>query len=155
MSSEIVNPSPLLKIDIISAQDLASVSHSMRTYAVAWVHPDRKFSTRVDTRGQCNPTWNDKFVFCVDQEFLRRETSAVTVEIYAVHWFRDVRIGTVRVLVSNFAPPSFWPFHRKQFIGMRVVALQVRRPSGRPQGILNVGGTLLDSSMGSKPLYTQ
>lgn len=32
---------------------------------------------------------------------------------------------------------------------------QVRRPSGRPQGILNIGVTLLDSSMRSMPLYTQ
>lgn len=32
---------------------------------------------------------------------------------------------------------------------------QVRRPSGRPQGILNIGVALLDSSMRSMPLYTQ
>lgn len=33
--------------------------------------------------------------------------------------------------------------------------LQVRRPSGRPQGILNIGVALLDSSMRSMPLYRQ
>ncbi|CAH9087784.1 unnamed protein product, partial [Cuscuta europaea] len=38
---------------------------------------------------------------------------------------------------------------------MRFVALQVRRPSGRPQGILNIGVALLDSSMRSMPLYRQ
>lgn len=32
---------------------------------------------------------------------------------------------------------------------------QVRRPSGRPQGILNIGVALLDSSMRSMPLYRQ
>lgn len=32
---------------------------------------------------------------------------------------------------------------------------QIRRPSGRPQGILNIGVTLLDSSKRSMPLYAQ
>ncbi|KAF8014336.1 hypothetical protein BT93_H0241 [Corymbia citriodora subsp. variegata] len=125
MSSNLHKPPRLLKVDIISAQDLAPVTRSMHTYAVAWVHPNRKLSTRVDARGRCDPTWNDKFVFCVDEEFLRCDTSAVMIEIYAVHWLRDVRIGTVR------------------------------RPSGRPQGILNVGGALLDSTMRSKPSSTR
>ncbi|KAF8014337.1 hypothetical protein BT93_H0241 [Corymbia citriodora subsp. variegata] len=155
MSSNLHKPPRLLKVDIISAQDLAPVTRSMHTYAVAWVHPNRKLSTRVDARGRCDPTWNDKFVFCVDEEFLRCDTSAVMIEIYAVHWLRDVRIGTVRVLVSNFVPRSSRLSRRKQLIGMRVVALQVRRPSGRPQGILNVGGALLDSTMRSKPSSTR
>ncbi|KAI6694087.1 hypothetical protein NL676_021797 [Syzygium grande] len=155
MSSIILNPFQLLEVNIISAQDLAPVSRSMRTYAVAWVHPDRKLSTRVDTHGRCNPTWNDKFVFRVDEDFLRCDTSAVMIEIYAGHWFKDVRVGTIRVLVSNLLPPPSRPFRHQQHIGMRFVALQVRRPSGRPQGILNVGVALLDSSMRSMPLYTQ
>lgn len=36
-----------------------------------------------------------------------------------------------------------------------MTTLQVRRPSGRPQGILNIGVALLDSSMRSMPLYRQ
>lgn len=129
----------------------------MKTYAVAWVHPNRKLSTRVDTDGHNNPTWNDKFVFRVDDEFLRADTSAVMVEIYALHWFKDVHVGTVRVLVGNLIPPPTRPnhHHHHNHLGMRFVALQVRRQSGRPQGILNLGVALLDSSMRSMPLYTQ
>ncbi|KAK9141815.1 hypothetical protein Syun_011215 [Stephania yunnanensis] len=37
--------------------------------------------------------------------------------------------------------------------GTRFVALQIRRPSGRPQGILNIGVAVLDASMRSMPLY--
>lgn len=154
MSSIILNPFQLLELNIISGQDLANVSRSMRTYAVAWVHPDRKLSTRVDSKGRCNPTWNDKFVFRVDDDFLRVDTSAIMIEIYAVHWFRDVLVGTVRVLVGNLPTPPPRPFRPQHQIGMRFVALQVRRPSGRPQGILNVGISVLDSSMRSMPLYT-
>ncbi|KAI3413011.1 uncharacterized protein J3R85_016652 [Psidium guajava] len=155
MSSIILNPFQLLELNIISAQDLARVSRSMRTYAVAWVHPDRKLSTRVDHHGRSSPTWNDKFVFRVDEEFLLSDTSGVMIEIYAGHWFRDVLVGRVRVLVAHLVTPPSRPFRQQHHVGMRFVALQVRRPSGRPQGILNIGVAVLDSSMRSMPLYKQ
>ncbi|KAL1188801.1 Protein SRC2 [Cardamine amara subsp. amara] len=153
----------LLELNIISAQDLAPVSRKMKTYAVAWVHSERKLTTRVDYNGGANPTWNDKFVFRVNEEFLYADTSAVVIEIYALHWFRDVHVGTVRVLVSNLIPPDRRPGYRASNNeygrtppppGMRFVALQVRRTSGRPQGILNIGVGVLDGSMRSMPLYT-
>ncbi|KAI4345898.1 hypothetical protein L6164_012984 [Bauhinia variegata] len=153
--SNILAPFQLLELNVISAQDLARVSRSMRTYAVAWVHPDRKLSTRVDTHGINNPTWNDKFVFRVDDEFLYSYTSAIMIDIYALHWFRDIHVGTVRVPVSNLIPPPSKPFTNTHApLGMRFLALQVKKASGRPQGILNIGVTLLDSSMRSMPLYT-
>ncbi|KAL3507498.1 hypothetical protein ACH5RR_032880 [Cinchona calisaya] len=152
--SPILKPFQLLEINVISAQDLEPVSKKMKTYATAWVHTTRKLSSRVDSGGHVNPTWNDKFVFRVDEEFLRQDTSAVQIEIYAVHWFKDTLVGTVRVLVGNLIPPILRSRHQNH-IGMRFVALQVRRPSGRPQGILNIGVTLLDSSMRSMPLYRQ
>ncbi|CAJ1976542.1 unnamed protein product [Sphenostylis stenocarpa] len=145
----------LLELNVISAQDLAPVGRNMRTYAVCWVHQDRKLSTRVDTEGHTHPTWNDKFVFRVDEDFLYSDASAIMIEIYALHWFKDIHVGTVRVLVGNLAPPPSRPSHDNRTpLGMRFVALQVRRPSGRPQGILNIGFTILDSSMRSMPLYT-
>ncbi|KAG8373211.1 hypothetical protein BUALT_Bualt12G0147400 [Buddleja alternifolia] len=151
-----LKPFQLLEINIISAQDLEPISKKMKTYATAWVHPDRKLSSCVDAEGKNNPTWNDKFVFRVDEEFLRQDTSAVMIEIYAVHWFRDVLVGTVRVLVGNLIPPPVRSrHHNNHHIGMRFVALQVRRPSGRPQGILNIGVAVLDGSMRSMPLYRQ
>ncbi|CAN4091863.1 unnamed protein product [Withania somnifera] len=149
-----LKPFQLLEINVISAQDLEPVSKKMKTYAAAWIHPTRKLATGVDVEGGNNPTWNDKFVFRVDEEFLRRENSAVHIEIYSVHWFRDSLIGTVRVLVGNLIPP-LRTHHRTHHLGMRFVALQVRRPSGRPQGILNIGVALLDSTMRSMPLYRQ
>ncbi|GAB4843666.1 hypothetical protein Ancab_013630 [Ancistrocladus abbreviatus] len=152
--TSVLSPFQLLEINLISAQDLAKVSRNMRTYAMAWVHPERKLTTRVDTNGGTNPTWNDKFIFRVDDDFLCSDMAAVMIEIYALHWFRDVHVGTVRVLLSNLIPPQTRS-HHPQNLGMRFVALQVRRRSGRPQGILNVGVTVLDSTMRSMPLYTQ
>ncbi|MFQ6668103.1 hypothetical protein Gotur_033888 [Gossypium turneri] len=138
---------------MISAQALEPVCRrKMKTYAVAWVHSERKLSTRIDNQGHTNPTWNYKFVFRVDEEFLHRDTSAVTIEIYAVHWFRNIHVGSVRAIVGNLIPPiSQRPNRQEVQLGMRFVALQVWRPSGRPQGILNIGVALLDSSMRSMP----
>ncbi|KAA8538969.1 hypothetical protein F0562_025661 [Nyssa sinensis] len=149
-----MSPAPfhLLELSVISAQDLAPVSKTLRTYGVAWVNPDRKLRTRIDHQGLTNPTWNDKFVFRVGEKFLNSESSAVMIEIYALGWLRDTPVGSVRVLISNLIPPTI----RKQSnSSRRFVALQIRRPSGRPQGILNMGVSLLDSTMRSMPLYKE
>ncbi|KAL2345820.1 hypothetical protein Fmac_007105 [Flemingia macrophylla] len=140
----------LLEMNIISAQDLAQVSNPVQAYAVAWVHPDRKLTTQIDQEEGTNPTWNEKFVFRVDDNFLSNENSVITVQVYSSAWPRDVLIGTVGVLVGNILPPNRKP-------KLRFVALQIRRPSGRPQGILNVGATLLRGTMpgNTMPLYSQ
>ncbi|KAE8723378.1 Auxin-responsive protein IAA13, putative isoform 1 [Hibiscus syriacus] len=122
-------PFHLLELNIISAQDLQPVCRrNMRTYAVAWVHSKRKLSTRIDTQGHTDPTWNDKFVFRVDDEFLDSETSTLMIEIYAVHWFRDVHVGSVRVIVKNLIPPvSPMRGGRQELpLGMSFVAFQKR-----------------------------
>ncbi|KAL0284002.1 UNVERIFIED_CONTAM: hypothetical protein Sangu_2854800 [Sesamum angustifolium] len=146
------HPLQLLDVSLISAQDLSPVCKSMRTYAVAWINPNRKLTTRTDQQGHTHPTWNEKFSFRVDTKALISENSAMTVEIYTVSWFRDVLVGTVRVLISDLlAPPSGIPLQNLPR-STRFIALQVRRPSGAPQGILNMGVSLLDTTMRSMPL---
>ncbi|CAI8615597.1 unnamed protein product [Vicia faba] len=147
------SPYQLLEISIISAQDLSPVSSSMKAYAVAWLNPERKLATQIDVTGHTDPTWNEKFVFRVDDEFLGSENSVIMIEIYSSAWLRDVLVGTVAVLVNNLIPPGTHSGNRKP--KLRFVALQIRRPSGRPQGILNVGVSLLDSTMRSMPLYSE
>lgn len=135
----------VLDISLISAQDLAPISKSMRTYAITWIHPSRKLTTRVDQQRHTNPLWNDRFAFRVDSEFLSSDQAAVTVEIYTVSWFRDLLVGTVRVLISDLITPSA----RNR---TRYLALQIRRPSGNPQGMLNMGVALMDAANRSMPL---
>lgn len=138
----------VLEINLISAQDLkppTSPRRRLQTYAVTWVDPFTKLRTRVDQIGCENPTWNDKFLFRVSPQFLASETSAVSVAIYSVGLLRDHLIGTVRFLVSNILrsgsdsdgdsirTPSF-------------CALQIRRPSGSFQGVMNIGAMVLEGS---------
>ncbi|ESW19199.1 hypothetical protein PHAVU_006G104400 [Phaseolus vulgaris] len=137
----------LLEINVMSAQDLPRVSKPVRAYAVGWLHPDRKLTTQVDQEGHTNPTWNEKFVFRVDDQFLDSDDAVITIEIYTQAWLSPVLIGTVGILVSDLLPTNRKP-------KLRFVAVQIRRPSGRTQGILNIGVTLLDSTMRSMPLYS-
>ncbi|KAG0491716.1 hypothetical protein HPP92_005114 [Vanilla planifolia] len=140
----------LLEVTLISAQYLfpATKRSTMRTYAVAWLHPDRRLRTRLDAVGHTDPTWNDKFVFRVDDATLRSDTSAVQVDIYAArprfHPSPDILLGTARAVLSTLRPST----------ATRFVALQVRRPATLlPQGILNLGIALIDAYVRSLPLY--
>ncbi|XP_051132594.1 uncharacterized protein LOC127252458 [Andrographis paniculata] len=137
----------ILEINLISAQGLKTPSANLRrmqTYAVTWINPATKLRTSVDSVGVENPTWNDKFLFRVSNEFISGDTSAVAVEIYAVGCIKDFLIGTVRFLLStclkrtkpgerSIGTPSF-------------TALQIRRPSGRFQGVLNIAAAVYHSS---------
>ncbi|XP_010557577.1 PREDICTED: uncharacterized protein LOC104826528 [Tarenaya hassleriana] len=148
MKPPLVPPSQILELNIISAQDLAPVARYMKTYAVAWLDPQHKLTTRVDNTGGTNPTWNDKFVFRLDKEALYYGTSSIMViEIYALHWFKDIHIGTVQALITDLLSPTSLP-------AMRFVTLEVLRASGRPHGLLNIAVGLIDSSRPSMPLYT-
>ncbi|KAL0298590.1 UNVERIFIED_CONTAM: hypothetical protein Sradi_6518800 [Sesamum radiatum] len=135
------NPYRLLEINIISAHDLPPVSKMLRTFAVAYVQPDHKLTTRIDHQGHTNPTWNYKVAFHVDEKFLKQESSAVTIEIYNLAWLRDLPIGTTRLLINNLSPPL------KKNPAFRRVALQICRPSGHLQGTLNVGVQLIDNTV--------
>ncbi|GAV77009.1 C2 domain-containing protein [Cephalotus follicularis] len=133
----------ILEINLISAQGLKPPSANllrMQTYALAWVDPSTKLRTRVDRVGAENPTWNDKFLFRVTPEFLSSEISGVCVEIYAVGCLRDPLIGTVRFLINNLlsgAVAAMTPLF---------TALQIRRPSGRFHGVLNMGVMVIEGS---------
>ncbi|KZV44530.1 hypothetical protein F511_24947 [Dorcoceras hygrometricum] len=130
----------LLEITIISAQDLPPLSKMLRTFAVSYISPDNRLSTAVDHRGNCNPNWNHKVVFNVDERFLKSKSSAITFEIYNVAWLRDLPIGTAHLMINSLSPS----LHRSP--SLRRVSLQVLRPSGLLKGTLNIGIHLLESN---------
>ncbi|KAL3654026.1 hypothetical protein CASFOL_003707 [Castilleja foliolosa] len=134
-------PFKLLEINVISAHDLPPVSKMLRTFAVAYVHPDNKLTTKIDHQGHTNPTWNYKFAFHVDDKFLKNESSAVTIEIYNLAWLRDLPIGTAHLMVNSISPPLL------RNPGYRRVSIRVCRPSGHLQGTLNLGVQLVDNNV--------
>lgn len=144
----------LLELSLISAKDLAPVSKSMRPYAVAWVTPDRKLTSRVDEQGNANPTWNEKFVFKIDEQTLQSDTAVVTIEIYALTWLRVVLTGTVTVRIAELVPPEYRK-PDKATSTARFFTLKILRPSGRSQGTINVGVSLISGSLRSMPLESE
>ncbi|KAJ4716345.1 Calcium-dependent lipid-binding domain-containing protein [Melia azedarach] len=136
-TSKSLHTKSILEINLISAQQLVSSKKSYRiqTYVVAYLDYDEKSKllSRIDELGSRNPTWNDKFIFCVDSALLNA-TSCIVFEIYKVGrklFQKDKRIGVVRVLLEDLihgggSNHKFMAFH-------------VRNRSDIPQGILNIG----------------
>ncbi|KAH7405334.1 hypothetical protein KP509_15G066200 [Ceratopteris richardii] len=132
-----------LEINIISAQNVKREKFvaQMHTYAVAWIREDYKLKTHVVSCDDLQPYWNAYLHFIVSDALLNQEKgrqSALTVEIYCQGRLRDTLLGTVRVLLSNLSKKG------KGYQGAQSLALQIRRPSGRPQGILNIGSIIHD-----------
>ncbi|XP_022775524.1 uncharacterized protein LOC111317334 [Durio zibethinus] len=140
----------VLEINLTSAQGLIEpssvISHRhMKTYAVAWVDSSTKLHTRVDRVGGQNPTWNDKFLFEVSPQFLFSKTSVLSIEVYAVGFFRDRLVGSIRILIGNLLliasaaamkTPSF-----------AVYLIRCPSSSGGFFGTLNIGGMVFDASV--------
>lgn len=129
----------ILEINLVSAQQLKSPKtlKKMQTYAVTWIDPRKKLKSRIDTVGGKHPTWNDKFLFMVEDHVLNSLTSSLVIEIYSVQRFtKDKHVGTTKVLLNNLNNCS----NRYHEAGMKGTfqAFQVRLPSGEPQGILNI-----------------
>ncbi|GLJ50685.1 hypothetical protein SUGI_1079800 [Cryptomeria japonica] len=122
----------------MSAQDLKKPRHlfagKLKTYAVAWIRGGEKISTQIDCTGGVNPTWNDKLMLRIEDRFLQSNTCALTVDIYCVGCIKNTLLGSVRVLISDLAKGN----------AVNFFALHVRRPSGRPQGILNIASLTVD-----------
>ncbi|KAG8363287.1 hypothetical protein BUALT_Bualt19G0006400 [Buddleja alternifolia] len=139
----------ILEINLISAQGLKTPSANLRrmqTYALTWINPNKKLRTKIDSIGGENPTWNDKFLFRVSDEFISGDTSAVSIEIYAVGYIKDFLIGTVRFLLSNTAPLQVQSAAERSIGTPSFSAVQIRRPSGRFQGVLNIAAAVYCSS---------
>ncbi|RWV83438.1 hypothetical protein BHE74_00018450 [Ensete ventricosum] len=133
-----------LEINLISAQGLQPPGGNRRlqAYAIIWIDSYVKLRTLVDRVGGENPTWNDKFLFRVHPSFLADDSpSAYSVEIYAAGgWYLpDSLVGSVRFLVGNLRLLSR---HSDRPV---FDAVGIRRPSGRFQGVLNVGAAVLGS----------
>ncbi|CAH1412004.1 unnamed protein product [Lactuca virosa] len=149
MEAQIDEPETMiLEINLISAQGLkippSAMMRRMHTYALAWVNSNAKLCSDLDCVGGENPTWNEKFIFRVSQDFVKGDTSAVQFHIYAVGYIRDYFIGTVRYLLSS--SPNYTPKSGPTIDVPAFSALHIRRPSGRVCGILNIAATVHNSS---------
>eukprot|EP00250_Pteridium_aquilinum_P025343 c3061_g1_i1 orf=485-1366(+) len=130
-----------LDLNIISAQGLkrSRFGGKIQAYALAWINPHTRLATHVDMDGDVDPSWNTTMTFFISKHLLSKETSClISIEIYNKGHLIDTLLGTVGVLVSNLLNRGMC--HG----GTQLCALQIRRPSGRAHGILNIGSMIVD-----------
>lgn len=109
----------------------------MRCYSVVYIDPEHKAYTRIDEHGGVNPFWNQLLVLQADEELLSQNLAAVNVDIYARGHIRsDKLVGTSRILLSQVLKGGDAANIYDNPVDC--LSVLVRRPSGRPQGILNI-----------------
>ncbi|KAK7380354.1 hypothetical protein VNO78_32862 [Psophocarpus tetragonolobus] len=133
-----------LEVKLASARGLKNVNwrHGPnRPYAVVWVDPKNKFSTRVDEEGDTDATWDQTLLIPLPPEPLEN----LTLYIDAVHAGSEEDteplIGAARLKLVDVLDDAG--------IGERVSrTLTLKRPSGRPQGKVEVNVTIRDREAG-------
>lgn len=128
-----------IEVLIISAENLKNVKHitKMKTYAAVYVEKDLVAKTHVDNHGGTNPTWNETVKVKFREHRPESDVmAALNVDIYAHGHVRKKPVGSARVLLCDVLTggkpdePVDNP--------IQCMTVQVWRPSGRPQGLLNL-----------------
>ncbi|KAF5732377.1 actin cytoskeleton-regulatory complex protein pan1 [Tripterygium wilfordii] len=123
-----------IELYITSANDLKNVNWRygpLRPYAVVWVDPDKKCSSRVDEEGDTNPYWDEKLLVPLPPGPIEDHT--LHIDIVHAGGKEDVKplIGSARLNLGEFIDESG--------VGQKANrTLKLKRPSGRPQGKLEI-----------------
>ncbi|MCE3051795.1 hypothetical protein HAX54_050814 [Datura stramonium] len=139
-----------IEVLIYSAEDLKNVKHltKMRTYAEVYVERDvhvaktkvAEHHGRGDDDGT-NPIWNQVVKVKFHKELPENDImTALNVDIYAHGHIREKPVGSARVLLSDVlkgrgGETSTEPLENNP---IQFLTVLVWRPSGRPQGLLNL-----------------
>ncbi|XP_014506653.1 uncharacterized protein LOC106766434 [Vigna radiata var. radiata] len=130
-----------LQLQLMSARGLKNVNWrhgANRPYAVVWVDPKNKCSTSVDEDGDTEATWDQTLVFPLPPEPLEN----LTLHVDAVHAGSEEDteplIGSARLKLVEVL--------EEVGVGVRVSpTLSLKRPSGRPQGKVDVNVVIRES----------
>ncbi|KAL3521552.1 hypothetical protein ACH5RR_019701 [Cinchona calisaya] len=122
-----------VEVTVTSAKDLKNVNwrHGpLKPYAVVWIDPKAKSSTRVDEEGDTCPFWNETLVIPFNSPI---QDSTLYIDIVQANAADDTKplIGSARLRLIDVVDEAGLgrPVQRK---------LELKRPSGRPQGNLEV-----------------
>ncbi|KAF2319025.1 hypothetical protein GH714_012576 [Hevea brasiliensis] len=120
-----------LDLTIVSAKHLKNVNWKngdLKAYAVFWVDPDRRLSTKSDDSGSTKPVWNERFTLPLP---LPLQESYLTLDIFHSKPSETPKplVGTLRVPLKELPYPDDLA---------RIRTFELTRPSGRPQGKIRV-----------------
>ena len=124
-----------VEVTVGSARDLKNVNWrhgDLRPYAVAWVDSGARCSTRVDLDGGESPAWDEKVLVPLPPAS-RLDDAVLHVDV--VHANAD---EGVKPLVGSARLPLRDVLDEAGLGGKAARNLRLKRPSGRPQGRLDV-----------------
>ncbi|KAB1204862.1 hypothetical protein CJ030_MR7G015293 [Morella rubra] len=125
-----------VEVKVLSARDLKNVNwrHGpLRPYAVVWVDPNKKSSTRIDDQGDTCPHWDETLVISVPGSIEEYSTLYIDI-VHAGHAEEDVSkplVGSARLKLTEVLDDAGFGERAQR-------SLQLKRPSGRPHGKVDV-----------------
>ncbi|KAF6153518.1 hypothetical protein GIB67_027385 [Kingdonia uniflora] len=140
-------PKPFdLHVTIISAKHLKNVNWrhgDLKPYAIFWLDPDRRLSTKPDDSGSTHPVWNEHFTLPINPQQPLHDL-LLTLEI-----FHSKPSETPKPLVGTIEFPIKDLFESQN--SSIVKTIELRRPSGRPQGKIRLKLVIRERPMPSTP----
>lgn len=122
-----------VEVKITSAKDLKNVNWRygpLKPYAVVWVDPYAKCSTKVDEDGDTSPYWNEKVIVPLNSPI---DDSTLYIDIVHANAEEDTKplIGSAKIPLREVVDDV-------GIGGEMERTLQLKRPSGRPHGKVEV-----------------
>ncbi|KAL6654983.1 hypothetical protein ACP70R_005809 [Stipagrostis hirtigluma subsp. patula] len=124
-----------VEVTVSSARDLKNVNWrngDLKPYAVVWVDAGAKCSTRVDLDNAENPTWDEKLLVPLPPSS-RLDDAVLYVDVVHANAADGVKplVGSARLPLRDVLADA-------GVGGKASRTLRLKRPSGRPQGRLDV-----------------
>ena len=125
-----------VEVTVGSAANLKNVNWrngDLHPYAVLWIDDGPKCSTRVDLDNGEDPVWDDKLLVPVPPSVTRLEDAVLCIDVVHADAAEGVKplVGSARLPLRDVLDDAG--------IGGKVSrSLRLKRPSGRPQGRLEV-----------------
>ncbi|CAL4957309.1 unnamed protein product [Urochloa decumbens] len=126
-----------VEVTVGSARDLKNVNWrhgDLKPYAVVWVNDGPKCSTRVDLDDGENPDWDEKLSVPLPPSITRLEDAVLHIDVVHANAAEGVKplVGSARLPLRDVLDDAGG-------VGGGKVSrtLRLKRPSGRPQGMLD------------------
>lgn len=131
-----------LEVTVVSAKNLKNVnwrSGDLKPYVVAYLDPDRRAATKPDDTGSTRPVWNERLVLTVPLS--SPETLLfLTIEVFHSKPSETPKplVGTARCPLKDLLVPEAFAAGGGSGGSASIRNLELRRPSGRPQGKIRI-----------------
>ncbi|XP_004309433.1 PREDICTED: uncharacterized protein LOC101294323 [Fragaria vesca subsp. vesca] len=127
-----------VQVKISSAKDLKNVNwrHGpVKPYAVAWVEPSNKCSTKVDEHGDTSPEWDETLIIPIPGPVNNDTTLYIDIVHAGTEPDTKQLVGSARLPLRDVVDDVGYDERSSR-------TLTIKRPSGRPQGKVDVKVTV-------------